>query len=68
MERIPTVKKCGICGKAFIPAPLHIYRDKRRGKNRYVCSYGCMLRSERLKQEKERVTYARLDLKKEVQL
>lgn len=49
MERIAAVKKCGICGKAFIPAPLHIYRDKRRGKNRYVCSYGCMLRSERFK-------------------
>ena len=32
-------KKCKKCGKTFIPAPLHRYKD--RGK--YYCSWTCYL-------------------------
>lgn len=30
-------KKCRKCGKIFIPAPLHIYKDK----SRWYCSWTC---------------------------
>ena len=36
---------CPVCGKRFIPAPYHVYKDKR--KEKYVCSYPCSLESER---------------------
>ena len=39
--------KCSVCGKNFIPAPLHAYRDKRCHKR--VCSWTCVCKSERLK-------------------
>lgn len=41
---------CPICGKTFIPASLHAYRDKRTYKTRRVCSYKCMRESERMKE------------------
>lgn len=41
---------CPVCGKVFIPAPLHIYRDKR-ATSRRVCSWACVCKSERLKEE-----------------
>lgn len=41
-------KLCPICGKNFIPAGLHQYRDKRN--RNLVCSYPCELESERLKE------------------
>lgn len=31
-------KKCKKCGKIFVPAPLHRYRDERSG---YYCSWTC---------------------------
>lgn len=43
--------KCPICGKTFVPAPEHIYRDKRVWRGSFVCSYGCMLKSEQMKNE-----------------
>lgn len=43
--------KCPICGKTFVPAPEHIYRDKRAWRGNFVCSYGCMLKSEQMKNE-----------------
>ena len=39
---------CPVCGKVFIPAAQHIYRDKGATKRR-VCSWGCVCASERLK-------------------
>lgn len=38
-------KKCAICGKTFIPAPMHVYKRKHGsgGKTRWLCSYHCML-------------------------
>ena len=39
--------KCPVCGKDFIPAAEHVYRDKRSRKR--VCTYSCMLTSEKLK-------------------
>ena len=36
---------CPVCKKSFIPAPKHIYRDKRT--NHKVCSWSCVLKSER---------------------
>lgn len=40
-------KECPICGKKFIPAPQHVYRDRRSTK--MVCSWSCVCESERLK-------------------
>lgn len=37
--------KCPVCKRKFIPAPEHIYKECR-GK-RLVCTYRCMLESER---------------------
>ena len=34
---------CRRCGKRFIPAPLHIYKDKH---NHYYCSWTCYLHSD----------------------
>jgi hypothetical protein len=32
-------KKCRKCGKMFIPAPLHVYREY----SKYYCSWTCYL-------------------------
>ena len=37
--------KCPICNKVFVPAPEHMY--KAHDKVRYVCTYHCMLESEK---------------------
>lgn len=41
-------KKCPVCGKNFIPAGQHIYKDARNGS--LVCTWTCVLKSERLKE------------------
>lgn len=41
--------KCPICGKTFYPTPEHAYRDKRSPYKK-VCSWGCVRKSERLKE------------------
>ena len=33
------VKKCSMCGRSFVPAPYHVYRDAERHK--LFCSYTC---------------------------
>lgn len=38
-------RKCPICGKTFLPAPLHIYKVN----NRLVCSWGCVRTYEKKK-------------------
>lgn len=43
-------KECPVCGKTFFPFPEHVYKD-HRNRSRNVCSYSCVLRSERLKEE-----------------
>lgn len=40
--------KCPVCGKRYIPAPQHAYKDRRSPYNR-VCSWKCVMESERLK-------------------
>ena len=40
---------CPVCGKTYIRAPYHLYKDVQR---RYVCSWGCMLESERIEEAK----------------
>ena len=38
-EEIPKgMKRCSVCGKIFIPAYKHLYKDKKGNK---VCSYTC---------------------------
>ena len=39
LKNILPEKRCKKCGKIFIPAPMHIYKD--RGK--YYCSWTCYL-------------------------
>ena len=39
--------KCPVCGKTFVPAPYHVYKEAGRAKTRKVCSYSCMLKAER---------------------
>ena len=31
-------RTCPICGKVFIPAPFHVYKD---GHGKYYCTWGC---------------------------
>lgn len=42
-------RKCPVCGKSFFAYPEHVYKDKRT--KRLVCSWGCVCKSERLKEE-----------------
>lgn len=58
-------KVCPVCGKTFIPAPLHVYRDARFDKSvkhALVCSWRCVCESERLKggdgRKKRRYTHS----------
>ena len=60
MERAYGVilKVCPVCGKEFVPAPWHVYKDKRKGGNRkFVCSYGCMRKSEREKKPSKPIVH-----------
>lgn len=43
---------CPVCKKIFIPAPYHIYKVARGRK--LVCTYTCMLKSERMHEQKAR--------------
>ena len=36
-------RKCPICGKVFIPAPLHAYKRAHGGRMKWLCSYHCLL-------------------------
>ena len=45
-----TERECPICHKVFVPAPYHSY--KGHNKSHYVCSYHCMLASERAFEER----------------
>ena len=36
---------CPICGKKFIPEPLHVYKDKSDPDKKPVCTYSCMRES-----------------------
>ena len=38
-------KKCAVCGKKFIPAPMHVYKRSYGGDTRlkWFCSYHCLL-------------------------
>lgn len=40
-----TEKICPICGKTFIPAPMHAYKRNNTpgSKTKYLCSYHCMV-------------------------
>lgn len=56
--------KCRVCGKSFFPTPsLHVYKD-RRNKSYNVCSYNCVLKSQRLKDEAAERRKALLEQKK----
>lgn len=46
---------CQICGKEFIPAPLHIYKYKHKR----VCTYHCALEGERRSNQKGGKLYVR---------
>lgn len=41
------VRKCPICGKVFCPAPMHVYHLAGGANRARVCSYSCMLESQR---------------------
>lgn len=50
---MPIVERtCPVCKKNFIPAPYHIYKTATGGK--LVCTYTCMLKSERKHEQKAR--------------
>lgn len=44
--------KCPVCKKIFVPAPMHVYKSSHTNGERYVCSWHCVLESERIKEEK----------------
>ena len=35
---------CPECGKEFVPAPYHVYRNKKRQR---VCTYSCTLKNKK---------------------
>ena len=43
--------KCPVCGKMYKPAPEHVYKIGKN-KKRLVCSYNCMRKWEKEKEEK----------------
>lgn len=43
------VKTCPICGKRFVPAPMHIYHVDTNGTRKYMCSYSCWKEAKRRK-------------------
>ena len=43
-------KVCPICGKKFIPASLHAWKDER-DRSRLVCTYSCYPVSEKMVEE-----------------
>lgn len=44
MNSIFVEKTCAICGKVFIPAVEHIYKETRRGETNWLCSWSCQNR------------------------
>lgn len=47
---------CPICGKLYIPAPLHIYRvSNGRGGQKRVCKWSCVMEGERRLKNKQKV-------------
>ena len=38
--------KCPVCGKKFIPAPMHAYKTSAKS-NKLLCTYSCMLEYDR---------------------
>ena len=46
--------KCPVCGKNFIPAPMHIYNDGGHGGGKTVCSWNCHIKAHR-KREAEKM-------------
>lgn len=37
---------CPVCGKEFVPAPMHVYKMPTK-EGRRVCTYSCALKAER---------------------
>lgn len=46
--------ECPICGKRFVPAPFHRYKLLIGTKEKLVCTYSCMSRGLREKEEAHR--------------
>lgn len=43
-------RKCRVCGKNFIAAPMHIYKSAIDGS--LACSWNCVCKSKEIKKEK----------------
>lgn len=50
--KIPYIQEvvCPVCGNIFFPYPGHVYKD-RRYPYRRVCTWGCVCKSQKLKEE-----------------
>lgn len=48
------LERCPVCGKEFVPAPLHAYKDQRARTKKLVCSYTCMRKSERMEEYRQK--------------
>ncbi len=49
--------KCPVCGKEFIPAPLHVYKTRLSpagGPVVLVCSWSCVRNGEKMLDEKRK--------------
>ena len=51
---------CPVCGKKFIPAPLHRYKNRR---SKLVCSYECVLKDQQTVKRSHRSIGAKSKLK-----
>lgn len=45
---------CPVCGKLFVPAPMHVYKVGGLKRGNLVCSWGCVRASEKAKEAKKK--------------
>lgn len=55
-------RKCGYCGKIFVPAPYHSYKHYDGSREIIFCCYTCNLKYDREEKEKGRRKYAKRGL------
>lgn len=46
---------CPVCGISFVPAPMHVCKDRRGYGKTNVCSWKCVCESERLLEEQKKL-------------
>lgn len=45
IRKIDTIQICPICGSAFVPTPLWVYKIETKKAVTYFCSYKCYVKA-----------------------